>query len=495
MVPEIPSSAPDGPPTGAGGARKRPKYTRSKKGCLTCRSKKIKCDERHPICTRCEHGHRECTWPEAVLPRRPKGAMRGVGNEDEEIGLVDEEGRRQSIPGSAVSTHFPPPSSTTSSHFPGISNNSPFEPAPRRDVFESDGFPAGSQFSVPALPANTRPFYPRPMGAAALPSGEFYPVTAVNGQPIEDYEFPPRQAFGTGASSSAAAGRPAYPNGTLYPGATPGAPTSTGYATDLRRASWDSSAAATDARRPSWDASGAHASSVSSPASSVVGLGLTGGSGGARSVGSSAGNTTAGSSVSGGGSGGPPGGLMLLHSPDPLSPFFRSVQERNLVGNISSFAISSASSSAPLLQLHPSPLSSLNPPLSLTASSSASASSSDLSTSSSILLATQNLGTSSPVLSTASSLEFGVDASGIAYRRSSYPHLYADPQPLTIDPPVPVPLQGINLSAPSINLYGFASATTGGAEDVEWLAPPSVDIYKPLTSPEEEEFISWSAYS
>jgi hypothetical protein len=332
------------------------------------------------------------------------------------------------------------------------------------------------------------------MGAAALPTGEFYPVTAVNGQPIEDYEFPPRQTFGTGASSSAAAGRPAYPNGTLYPGAVPGAPTSAAYATDLRRASWDSSVAATDARRPSWDASGAHASSVSSPASSVIGLGLTGGSG-ARSVGSSAGNTTAGSSVSGSISGAGAGGLMLLHSPDPLSPFFRSVQERNLVGNISSFAISSASSassSAPLSYPSVSPLSSdssFNPQLIL----AASASSSDLSASS-VTLATHNLGTSSPVLSTASSAEFGVDASGVAYRRSSYPHLYADPQPLTIDPPVPASLQGVDLSLPSVDLYGLASATRK-PEEVEWLAPPSIDIYKPLASQEEEEFISWSAYS
>jgi hypothetical protein len=59
-VSDVPSSVePDAPPSGTGGSRKRPKYTRSKKGCLTCRSKKIKCDERKPICTRCEHGHRE----------------------------------------------------------------------------------------------------------------------------------------------------------------------------------------------------------------------------------------------------------------------------------------------------------------------------------------------------------------------------------------------------------------------------------------------------
>ena len=56
--------------------RKRPKYTRSKTGCLTCRAKKIKvspmcwrvfslpslrvkCDETKPTCVRCSHGQRE----------------------------------------------------------------------------------------------------------------------------------------------------------------------------------------------------------------------------------------------------------------------------------------------------------------------------------------------------------------------------------------------------------------------------------------------------
>ncbi|CCM01485.1 uncharacterized protein FIBRA_03539 [Fibroporia radiculosa] len=55
--------------------RKRPKYTRSKTGCLTCRAKKIKCDESKPNCLRCAHGQRECTWPEGV-PARKKPAPR-----------------------------------------------------------------------------------------------------------------------------------------------------------------------------------------------------------------------------------------------------------------------------------------------------------------------------------------------------------------------------------------------------------------------------------
>jgi len=55
--------------------RKRPKYTRSKTGCLTCRVKKIKCDETKPNCMRCTHGQRECTWPEGV-PARKKTVTR-----------------------------------------------------------------------------------------------------------------------------------------------------------------------------------------------------------------------------------------------------------------------------------------------------------------------------------------------------------------------------------------------------------------------------------
>ncbi|KAH8828226.1 hypothetical protein DL96DRAFT_1602300 [Flagelloscypha sp. PMI_526] len=49
--------------------RKRPKYTRSKNGCLTCRVKKIKCDEVHPVCTRCAQSQREVREPSSRCPR------------------------------------------------------------------------------------------------------------------------------------------------------------------------------------------------------------------------------------------------------------------------------------------------------------------------------------------------------------------------------------------------------------------------------------------
>ncbi|KZV63812.1 hypothetical protein PENSPDRAFT_708229 [Peniophora sp. CONT] len=50
--------------------RRRPKYTRCKTGCLTCRKKKVKCDEAKPDCERCQNSGKTCTWPEPTGPRR-----------------------------------------------------------------------------------------------------------------------------------------------------------------------------------------------------------------------------------------------------------------------------------------------------------------------------------------------------------------------------------------------------------------------------------------
>ncbi|RGP74687.1 transcriptional regulatory [Fusarium sporotrichioides] len=37
---------------------------RSKNGCLTCRIRKVKCDERRPVCKRCENSPNKCEWLE-----------------------------------------------------------------------------------------------------------------------------------------------------------------------------------------------------------------------------------------------------------------------------------------------------------------------------------------------------------------------------------------------------------------------------------------------
>ncbi|KAH9204654.1 hypothetical protein DL95DRAFT_280686, partial [Leptodontidium sp. 2 PMI_412] len=35
-------------------------------GCLTCRKRKVKCDEAKPICGRCQRLRRECTWSDEL---------------------------------------------------------------------------------------------------------------------------------------------------------------------------------------------------------------------------------------------------------------------------------------------------------------------------------------------------------------------------------------------------------------------------------------------
>ncbi|CAH2353471.1 hypothetical protein CLIB1423_11S00430 [[Candida] railenensis] len=45
----------------------RPRKKRSRKGCLSCKRLKIKCDENKPVCEYCYHTGRDCLYPEVVV--------------------------------------------------------------------------------------------------------------------------------------------------------------------------------------------------------------------------------------------------------------------------------------------------------------------------------------------------------------------------------------------------------------------------------------------
>ncbi|KAL5340333.1 hypothetical protein BJX70DRAFT_361458 [Aspergillus crustosus] len=47
---------------------------RSRTGCLTCRTRKLKCDEQKPVCTQCQKGGRECRPSEGVVFRHQQNA-------------------------------------------------------------------------------------------------------------------------------------------------------------------------------------------------------------------------------------------------------------------------------------------------------------------------------------------------------------------------------------------------------------------------------------
>ncbi|KAI0183229.1 hypothetical protein EV127DRAFT_31698 [Xylaria flabelliformis] len=50
------------------------KHRRTRSGCYTCRSRRVKCDEKHPICDRCRKGKRECVYPDPPVVKGSTGS-------------------------------------------------------------------------------------------------------------------------------------------------------------------------------------------------------------------------------------------------------------------------------------------------------------------------------------------------------------------------------------------------------------------------------------
>ena len=61
------------------------KHKRTRSGCFTCRSRRIKCDESRPVCDRCKKGNRECVYPSsAKQPSRSAAKPKGTHSQSQE---------------------------------------------------------------------------------------------------------------------------------------------------------------------------------------------------------------------------------------------------------------------------------------------------------------------------------------------------------------------------------------------------------------------------
>ncbi|KAI0432553.1 hypothetical protein F5Y09DRAFT_329611 [Xylaria sp. FL1042] len=67
------------------------KHRRTRSGCFTCRSRRVKCDEKHPICDRCRKGKRDCVYPD---PPAAKGTT--SSNTSKETALTSQEASPES---------------------------------------------------------------------------------------------------------------------------------------------------------------------------------------------------------------------------------------------------------------------------------------------------------------------------------------------------------------------------------------------------------------
>ncbi|KAK8216529.1 hypothetical protein HDK77DRAFT_425224 [Phyllosticta capitalensis] len=71
---QIPAQGPDNRIM-SGGRHKKEIKRRTKTGCLTCRKRRIKCDEAHPTCRNCQKSKRECLGYDPIFKQQPGPAQ------------------------------------------------------------------------------------------------------------------------------------------------------------------------------------------------------------------------------------------------------------------------------------------------------------------------------------------------------------------------------------------------------------------------------------
>ncbi|KAH8659151.1 hypothetical protein BGZ60DRAFT_531065 [Tricladium varicosporioides] len=83
------------------------KHRRTRSGCYTCRSRRVKCDESHPVCERCRKGGRECVYPEPATSKTSSSSSKrtpastqspGSSSDDDEDGVGTRSVPLESIP-------------------------------------------------------------------------------------------------------------------------------------------------------------------------------------------------------------------------------------------------------------------------------------------------------------------------------------------------------------------------------------------------------------
>ncbi|KAF2455024.1 hypothetical protein BDY21DRAFT_290284, partial [Lineolata rhizophorae] len=96
------------PPGSSAKARRRPvagsdpvKHRRTRSGCYTCRQRRVKCDETHPVCERCRKGNRECSYPESATSATPSSAKPRAGSLSSSAGDAKSKSPRDAGSGSS----------------------------------------------------------------------------------------------------------------------------------------------------------------------------------------------------------------------------------------------------------------------------------------------------------------------------------------------------------------------------------------------------------
>jgi hypothetical protein len=169
--------------------RTRTRYTRSTRGCFTCRSAKVKCDETTPTCLRCQMNRRECEWPDPEQLAHPRKSRKknnhGVHkiNNNGDRDSVASTPQPQSRAGSVSISGFRNGSSTSIS-IPGTATPTPIPiPTPLRvPLSQSRDLDLEvdkdwREISIPALGNNDNNNGERDRSVSFSMEGDLFPVS------------------------------------------------------------------------------------------------------------------------------------------------------------------------------------------------------------------------------------------------------------------------------------------------------------------------------
>lgn len=145
------------------------KHKRTRSGCFTCRSRRIKCDENRPACERCRKGNRECVYPTSTTGPASKSAPRNVAKT---------KASRPQSRGSDSSGHVEADEATSTLE-PIVDEGEEAEGSPESSTYQSPTTTSG-----PTIPTGSKSKLPKKKSNQSLRRRKAKPQTVTTTDPL-----------------------------------------------------------------------------------------------------------------------------------------------------------------------------------------------------------------------------------------------------------------------------------------------------------------------
>ncbi|KAK0719479.1 hypothetical protein B0H67DRAFT_509797, partial [Lasiosphaeris hirsuta] len=137
----------------SGGRHKKEIKRRTKTGCLTCRKRRIKCDEAHPTCNNCKKSKRECLGYDPIFKQQQgPAAIQPAPNNNQPPAVITTLASVPTLPSSNNHPYQQPPPIVPSSYPPSVPSSITFD-SPVSSTPQSVKTESGFDYSAAIDPA------------------------------------------------------------------------------------------------------------------------------------------------------------------------------------------------------------------------------------------------------------------------------------------------------------------------------------------------------